>query len=425
MAAEARLRAAVLPTAVLETLARLEAAGFEAALVGGCVRDLVRGEAARDFDVATAAPVEVVLRLFPRAVPTGFRHGTVMVPTPAGPIDVTSYRAGPALEADLAHRDFSVNALAFRPALPRQPGGRAGIALGALVDPFGGAADLAAGELRAVGSAEARLAEDPLRALRAARLVAELALRPEPGLEAALAASAPTLQSVARERVRQELSRLLLAPHAGLGLALLRRTGLEAALVPGAAPDAVALVPRLPLDLALRLSAWLRGARVGALLARWRFPRRVTEEVLALLRAHPVERDVDPRSPAALRRLLQRCGEDRVDALVALRRAEAEAAREERPAFAAEVLRALEPLERALAALRASGRPALDRLDLALDGEGVMAFLGCGPGPRVGAALRFLTDRVLEDPACNTPDGLRELLAAWRDVACEATRRNA
>jgi len=399
--AEARLRAAPLPAPLHDLLARLAAAGFDAALVGGCVRDLARGAAARDYDVATAAPVDALLRLFPRAIPTGLRHGTVMVPTPAGPVDVTSFRAGPRLEDDLAHRDFRVNALAFRPATHD------------LVDPFDGSTDLVAGVLGAVGDAAARLAEDPLRALRAARLVAELGLRPEPALESALAEAAPALARIARERVRQELSRLLLAQRAGDGLALLRRTGLEAVLVPGAPADAAAVVPALPADLALRLAAWLRGARAASLLARWRFSRRVADEVATLLRWHPIERDVDPASPAALRRLLQRCGAERVDDLLRLRRAEVAASAATQPRAAAEATRALDALTAALDGLRAGGPQALDRLDLALDGAGVMAALGCGPGPRVGAALRYLMDRVLDDPSRNTPEGLRALLASF------------
>jgi len=149
-----------------------------------------------DFDVATPAPIERVLALFPRAIPIGLRHGTVMVPTPAGPVDVTRFRSGPRLVDDLAHRDFTLNAIAWSPG-------------GALVDPHDGVADLAAGRLRAVGDADARLAEDPLRALRAARLVAERGFTPDPALVAAMARAAPAVAGVAAERLRAELERLL------------------------------------------------------------------------------------------------------------------------------------------------------------------------------------------------------------------------
>ena len=121
------------PPAVLSLVRTLADAGHEAVLVGGGVRDLLRGVAVSDFDVATAAPPELVLALFPRAVPIGLAHGTVMVPTRAGPVDVTSYRAGPNLRDDLAHRDFTLNALAWSPEQAT------------LIDPFDGRARPRAG----------------------------------------------------------------------------------------------------------------------------------------------------------------------------------------------------------------------------------------------------------------------------------------
>ncbi|MEN8160647.1 MAG: CCA tRNA nucleotidyltransferase, partial [Myxococcota bacterium] len=214
-----------LPEPVRALLATLTDAGHEAVLVGGCVRDRARGVAIHDWDVATGAPPEQVLALFPRAVPIGLRFGTVMVPTPSGPVDVTHYR-GPTLHEDLARRDFTVNAVAFD------------TTTGRVIDPFGGLADLTAGRLRAVGSPADRLAEDPLRALRAARIVAELGMTLDPALRDALPGQAEGLAKVAPERIRSELDRLLAAPDPAAGIAVLRGGGLEAALVPGARPDA-------------------------------------------------------------------------------------------------------------------------------------------------------------------------------------------
>nr|NIU21827.1 tRNA nucleotidyltransferase [Actinomycetota bacterium]NIU70225.1 tRNA nucleotidyltransferase [Actinomycetota bacterium]NIW32111.1 tRNA nucleotidyltransferase [Actinomycetota bacterium]NIX24343.1 tRNA nucleotidyltransferase [Actinomycetota bacterium] len=104
----AELDADRIPGPVRAVLARLREAGHAAHLVGGCVRDLSRGRTSHDFDVTTPAPPDAVLALFPRAVPTGLRHGTVMVPTSSGPVDVTRYRRGPKLEDDLACRDFTI-----------------------------------------------------------------------------------------------------------------------------------------------------------------------------------------------------------------------------------------------------------------------------------------------------------------------------
>jgi tRNA nucleotidyltransferase (CCA-adding enzyme) len=393
--APAALAPELVPAAVRAVLERLRAGGHAAHLVGGCVRDLVRARAAQDWDVATDAAPERVLELFPRAVPTGLHHGTVMVPTASGPVDVTRYRAGPRLLDDLAHRDFTVNALAWDPAD------------GKLLDPFAGLEDLGRGCLRCVGDPVQRLAEDPLRALRAARFLAQLPLEPDPALERALPAAAAALDGVAPERLRAELAALLVAPRAGRALELLRRSGIEARLAPGCAPDAPAVVDALPPDLELRLAGWLRRARAAALLARLRFSRRGAERVERLLRLHPIEERADPAREATVRRLLSRAGEEDTERLLALR--EAELAATPDPA-AAERVRAL---RRALERVRASGRLALGRRDLALDGAAVMETIGRGPGPHVGRALRALTERVLEDPGCNTAERLREILRDW------------
>jgi len=380
------LRAEAVPISVRDALQVLRGAGYEAWLVGGCVRDLLRGVAVSDFDVATSAPPESVLALFPKAVPTGIRHGTVMLPTRAGPLDITTFRAGPTLHDDLAHRDFTVNAIAWDPAT------------GAVVDPSGGAQDLASGRLRAVGSARERFGEDSLRAVRAARISAALGLEPEAAIEPAMQEARAALRGVARERVRREIEALLLAPGVAPALALLRRTGIEADIAPGTAVDAGLVIAVLPRDLSLRLAAWLRGTHAESILLKLRFPRRVVAEVTRLVALHPIDTrrlrgDVD------VRRLVRRVGEACLAQLFALREAEIAAT----PASQAESAAAQRA---ALAALR-------DRIDrvqragvLAIDGATIMATLGCGPGPTVGAALHFLTNCVLEDPTCNTREAL-------------------
>jgi tRNA nucleotidyltransferase/poly(A) polymerase len=334
-----------------------------------------------------------------------------MVPTAAGPVDVTTYRAGPSLAADLSHRDFTVNAMALDPATGR------------LVDPWDGRGDLVARRLRAVGRAEERLAEDPLRSLRAARMVASLGLAPEASLEVALAAARDGLASVARERIRAELEALLQGPFVRDGLALAARTGILQRVAPGVYADAPEVVGALPHDLPVRLAAWLRGTRVTSILANLRFPRRLTQRVSLLLRLHPVEGGVDPRSDASVRRLLQRAGEENVRALVALRHAELSAGAAATAPDADAARERLGAVEAGLARVQAAGALALHRLDLALDGRAVMEALGCRPGHAVGAALRFLTERVLEDPRRNTPEGLRALLAGWEPPARDPRAR--
>jgi tRNA nucleotidyltransferase (CCA-adding enzyme) len=388
-----------LPDGVLEVVHRLEAAGHAAYLVGGCVRDLLLGIDVADYDVATSASPEAVLDLLPRSIPIGLRHGTVMVPTADRPVDVTSFRAGPDLAADLAHRDFTIDAIAFD------------CRSGSFVDPFDGRSDLAARRLRAVGSADERFREDPLRALRAARLVVALDLEPAPGLADAMARARPGLAGVARERVRGELERLFTAENPAPGLELLRRSGIEADLAPDTAPDAIALVAALPRDLDLRLAAWLRGTRAGRILARLRFPRRTSRRVLHLLRLHPIGASLNPKRDAAVRKLIKQARTENLDALCTLRREELRL----RGADAAAELAQLDRVEAAIARVQRAGALALRRVDLAVSGNDVMEILGCGPGRAVGRALAHLTEAVIEDPAANTPARLRELIEEWAD----------
>jgi len=387
---------------IVETLATAGHAGF---LVGGCVRDLLRGQPPADFDLATSAPPEQLLDLFPHAVAIGIRHGTVMVPTESGPVDVTTFRGGATIEDDLAHRDFTLNAMAYELRQQR------------LVDPFEGRSDLTKGRLRAVRDANARFAEDPLRALRAARLQATLDLEVDSEIEQAMAEAVGALRKVARERVRYELAATLLAPGAARGLELLRRTGIERDLAPGAAADAPAVVAALPSDLGLRLAGWLRGARATSILRHLRFSRRIVKRVERLLRWHPVELGVAPSRDASVRQHLKRVGEHNTSALLALRRAELLHAKAAGSQQAEVELRRVSELEAAFERVRRAGKLALQRHDLAIDGAKVMRILGCEPGPVVGRALSHLTDCIIEDPSCNTPEALHALLEAWAEAA--------
>jgi tRNA nucleotidyltransferase (CCA-adding enzyme) len=381
------------PPAVIALCAALRVRGHEAVLVGGCVRDSLLGRRVRDWDVATSASVAEVLALFPRAMPVGAsaRHGTALVPTDAGPVDVTTFR-GADLASDLAHRDFTANAMAWRDDERR------------LIDAHAGRDDLAAQRLRAVGRAADRFAEDPLRALRAARLYSELGLVPDAQIEAEMRAYAAAMTQLAPERVRSELVRALVGPHAAAALALLRRTGIEALIVPGARADSALVIGALPADLTLRLAAWLRGAVRGRVLARLRFGRNVARRVERLLSLHPLDAGWDG-SERGVRRVRQRSGDEATLAdLLALREAECAAAGD---SWATARIAALRT------GLAASPTQTFGPADLALRGDEVMAALASGPGPHVGQALRHLVNCVVADPSTNTPERLRELLAAW------------
>lgn len=428
MRAPAALAQARFPEAILDVLRRLAGAGHRSWLVGGAVRDLLlhRPRAATDFDVATPATPREVMALFRRVIPTGIDHGTVTVLVGDEKVEVTTFRGEgdyvdgrrPAtvtfhtdLEADLARRDFTMNAMAYDP-------------LDAdFRDPFDGRVDVSHRRIRAVGDPAARFGEDGLRAMRAVRFAAQLGYRLDPATRAAIPGALEVVRKVSVERVAEELSRLVLAPHAGPALLLLRRTGLLdvvlpslAALPPAAYRHAATVVRHAPAEPALRFAALLHGVgpeEATRIVFGLRLPRRLSEEVGTLLRAYacPAARRpiALPVEPVEVRRWLSRIGPDRVPAVFQLAAAELRALPAARQgATAAEVQRARAAVDAQLAAA-----PPLTPQELALDGRAVMALLGQGPGPHVGEALRHLLDRVLEDPARNTWEALEAELRRW------------
>jgi len=396
------------PAALLDAARRLRDAGCEAWLVGEAVHALLRGEIPISFELATSASPERILELFPAAVPTQVACGIVTIPTSDGPIDAAGFRNGPGVADDLGHRDFTFNAMAYDPVE------------GQLLDPFSGCKDLREGVLRCAGSADARLSEDPLRALRAAQLAGAYQLRVDPTLERALRRHAASLLEVDVGRCRRALSRILLAPGAARALALLRQTGLQEILVPGVRSDAGALVESMPRRLPPRLAAWLRGADAAPVLRRLRFGLGLSRLVLRLLEYHPLDTAVDPRNDASVRKLLRVLPEEDLSALFQMRDQELEqlgmAANGGVQTEVTAAQTGLDALRRAIDRVGANDERRRKRTDLAVGGRDVMEALGCGPGRRVGLALAYLADRVAGDPGCNSPEALMTLLAEWSEA---------
>ena len=398
-----RLANARIPEEVLAVLTRLHARGFAAYLVGGCVRDLLRGAVPKDFDVATSALPAEVKASFPKVIPTGVEHGTVTVLSRGEPVEVTTFRTESEyldarrpskvefhgeIEGDLARRDFTINAMALDPEA------------GELVDPFGGQADLEARVVRCVRDPLERFGEDGLRPMRAVRIATVLEFSLDPATEAAIPQTLGVFARVAVERVNQELGKLLLSRAPARGLHLLASTGLLGGFLPERAPlpePISAQVERAPADLPLRLAALLDGLATPAdLLARLKFPNRTVDEVALLLGAPPPPPSA---SDVELRRWMARLGTPEVPRALLLEKARA-------PGEAAAAL------ERRCQALLAAAPPLSPR-EVALQGKQIMAALGVGPSPIVGDASRYLFDRVLEDPSLNQPGPLTELLRKW------------
>ncbi|MGH0032602.1 MAG: hypothetical protein ACQGVC_22650 [Myxococcota bacterium] len=382
-----------LPDPLRVPLDALESDGRASWLVGRCVREALAGEEPRDFECLCAAPLEAVLAALPNAVVTGTGGSRATVPTAAGPLDVVPIGARDVGDV-LLGRDFTLHAIALRPRT------------GDWLDPHGGRADLAAGRLRTPGVSKERLSEDPLRALRALRLVSEHGFELDPELEGALPEQAAALAAIGGRRVRVELERLLLGPHAGRALALLRSSGLERALAPDTRPDAARIVPALPADLELRLAAWLRGGRVRAALRDLRCPRDRSVRIERLLQLHPVDVGAASTREARARRLARR-DELLRTRLLALREAEIAASDDEAER------RSFERFTKSLGAMLHSREVAEQRAALQIGGREVMEALGCGPGATVGRALRHLAECIAEDPSRNEPATLRRLLVEW------------
>ena len=389
----------------------LHAAGCSAYLVGGCVRDALAGRAPQDWDICTSALPEQVTALFgaDRCIPTGLRHGTVTVKMGGGLYEVTTFRTegGYAdgrhpdsvafvadVRADLARRDFTINAMAYNEAE-------------GLVDPFGGREDLLTRRVvRAVGDPAARFAEDGLRILRLYRFGAREELALDPATAAAAVACRERLGCVSAERVWQELSKLLAARRPGpwMPWAILHALLPELPELEEAAYAAVLrAVDALPPDPLTRLAALLApaGAEGAArAVARLRCSRAESGAVCALVGECGLSLTADPPRRQA-RRLLARLGPDLARRLLALRAAQTGDAGFDRVAAAAEALLAEG------ACIRAG--------QLAVNGRDLLAA-GVPPGPAVGRALDALLAQVTEERLPNERAALLGWLAAQRGI---------
>lgn len=284
--------AAAIPTYVQTVLATLSRAGKRGYLVGGSLRDLLRGKAPHDFDLTANATPHEMLEIFKnfRVIPTGLAHGTVTVLVEGQPVEITTHRTDGAytdsrhpdsvsftadLGEDLARRDFTVNAMAWS-------------ADTGLVDLFRGQEDLANGILRAVGDPVVRFTEDALRILRCFRFAAQLDFKVEEKTAAGAAACAARLGDIAAERIFSELTRTVVCPTAEKGLLGMHKAGCTPYVFFDTVPDfsKLSVLKELPPEAALRIAALLHGKKaeeVRCLSRRWHAPNAFLDSVLAYL----------------------------------------------------------------------------------------------------------------------------------------------
>jgi tRNA nucleotidyltransferase (CCA-adding enzyme) len=449
------LARAQIPPDVVVLCRRLRAAGHEAHLVGGGVRDMLIGRAPADFDLATDARPEEVLELFGHsfAIPTGLKHGTVTVLTDATPrrsVEVTTFRGEgeyfdgrrpssvtyvDTLTEDLSRRDFTMNAVAFDPIDGR------------LTDPFDGQGDLARRLVRAVGEPLVRFREDGLRPMRAIRQAAQLEFEVDPPTLGAIPATLEVFRKVSAERIRDELFKLLVAPRPSRGVELMRATGLLGEALPellegvGCTQNrfhkhdvfghTLAVVDATVGDAVVRLGALLHDvgkprsrqpredapgeysffkheyvgeAMADAICRRLKLANADRERVIGMVRNHMFYYAPE-WSDGTIRRFVRRVGgPEALGALFALREGDV-AGR----GFGEDPDDELGELRRRIA-LVASADAALRVTDLAINGQDVMHVLGIGPGRPVGMILEQLLERVLDDPSLNARDRLEVLL---------------
>jgi poly(A) polymerase len=441
---------------VQQLAGRLLAAGYECYLVGGSVRDAfldLSPDEKRDVDIATNArpdEVEGLVRGWADQVwLQGQRFGTVGCEKDGTRIEITTFRAevyrpesrkpevafADDIETDLSRRDFTINSMALR--LPEPE----------LVDPFDGAADLAARRLRTPLAPEVSFLDDPLRMLRAARFIAALGLEPDPDLVAAVHELHSRLEIVSAERVRDELTKLLLVPDPSAGLWFLCRAGLADEFLPeltalqleqdpihqhkDVLAHTIAVVRKTRPDLRVRLAALLHDVGkpktralgpggvsfhhhevVGARMAEerlraLRFPSEVVDDVARLVYLHL---RVHTYSMGWTDKAVRRYVRDAGPLLEPLNHLVRQDCTTRNKAKARALNRRIDELEARIAQLREQEE--LDRIRPPLDGRQVMAFLGLQPGPIVGEALEHLLEIRLDEGPIDERDAY-DRLATW------------
>lgn len=298
-----------------EIVETLRGAGHQAYFVGGCVRDLVMGVEPADYDIATSARPDQVRGIFPRTQSIGARFGVVRVIFKGGLYEVATFRSDAAYvdgrrptsvtftgpEDDVRRRDFTINGLLYDPVSDT------------FIDHVNGRADIERKIVRAIGDPAARFEEDKLRILRAIRFGARPGYRIEPDTWDAVRRMAPMIHQVSRERIRDELVRLLSEGQARRGFQLLAESGLFSEILPevtwGAHLDAclglMGPEPKADFAMAVLLHECPPAAARGAA-ERLRLSRRQVDHVESLVRMRPALDEVERMPVSAVKRLLRR-----------------------------------------------------------------------------------------------------------------------
>ncbi|MEK7643166.1 MAG: CCA tRNA nucleotidyltransferase [Patescibacteria group bacterium] len=444
---------APIPKEIVAVIEALEAAHFEAYIVGGCVRDLLIGRKPKDWDITTSATPSEIQKIFPDSVYEN-DFGTVAIfPKNVSDeslkmVEVTPYRTeskysdkrhpdkvefGKSLKDDLARRDFTINAVALN------------VRTDEVIDLFNGKKDFKEGILRAVGKPVERFKEDALRIMRALRLVAELGFSLEPETEAAIKKEAKLLRFISQERIRDEFSKIIMSPEPHVVLDRMRELGvlkyvmpeLEEGFAVGQNKHHIFSVWEHNLY-ALRHAAskhWALDVRLAALLhdvgkprakrgdgpdstfygheivggtmteeilKRLKYPSELVAKVTTLVRFHLFYYNVDEVGEGSVRRLIRKVGPENMEDLIKVRVCDR---------IGSGVPKA-EPykLRHFRFLIEKLSRDPISVKMLKINGDAVMKIGKLDPGPRIGMLLNALLEEVLDDPKRNTKKYLTERL---------------
>jgi tRNA nucleotidyltransferase (CCA-adding enzyme) len=442
-----------IPKEVVATIKKIEKAGFEAYIVGGCVRDFLQNKEPKDWDVTTSARPEEIQKIFPENFyENAFLTVTILTQSKnplVKEIEITTYRSeakysdkrhpdeikfAETLQEDLKRRDFTINAIA--------------ISLGKksdleIIDLFDGQKDLEAKIIRAVGQADDRFAEDALRMMRAVRLATVLDFKIEEDTEKAIIKNAAGLAHISQERIRDEFIKTIMSERAAEGVDLFRKLGLLKYFIPeleegcGVGQNkhhiyecydhnlrALAYAAKKGFNQNVRIASLLhdvgkpRSKRgqgenatfynhemIGAkmtekILARLKFTKADSEKIIRLVRYHLFYYNAGEVTESSVRRLVREVGPENMEELLQVRMADRIGSGV--PKAEPYKLRHLKYVIE-----KVSQDPILPKM-LKVSGNDVMKILNIEPGPRIGQILDILLGYVLDDPKKNDKKFLEE-----------------
>jgi len=429
-----------IPDIVCKISERLIKSGYQAFIVGGAIRDSLLGLQAKDWDVATNATPDRIRDLFPEMTSFNLKHGTVTLVSKGRYFEVTTFRgiggSSLSIEEDLAHRDFTFNAMAYDITNKR------------IIDPFGGQQAMEEKVVRAVLNPSERFKEDPLRMMRAIRFSLELGYTIDTETLMAIKTMAEAIDKIAQERIRDELLKILMVRRPSAGFHLMRKSGLLKGILPEIVEGyrkrqnnyhrytiyrhIMETVDSVKGDPVLRLSALFHDIakpRVRKKInGRWRFldhataSAKLTKKIMMRLKfsndritrvthliAHHMFEYKQELSDRAVRRFIKQIGADNVDHLIALRKADDLA-----HGWGRGFEKDIEKFENRIDSQIKKSHP-FTISDLAVNGHDVIKIVGLQPGPRIGQILNQLLEVVIEKPEYNQKDKLIEVLKNMKE----------